>query len=718
MASCGCSEASQNSFVTSKIFHMPYPFTATEKRDINQCRLFCGILTLADACTADGTRLARSVFNCSERGFRNTRLFWPRVPAPSKRQIASWRRMWKLLFLKQKSGQLRLDPRTPDLRIRDHLGRWTSSPTTRQLFSTIFCDDIEFSLKGESYVSESFPEKLFHPDSLPFPSAPWERYDGPPTLSSESPSVRPLRWCPSIVPFTPLSITNMQTWWACFIHMFKFTISETHCVQTLLSGCNLICCSDGSSDQNTKLGSFGFAFATDSHEHFFSGWGNVDGHRPSSFRAELTGAISAVCIWRAWMILKWCLPCKLQLWCDNNGFVSTANRLLREGNIRLGRDVNDADLVHSFAHLIWPVKDLLSVSWVKGHQDMSKLTNPSIEVLLNTEADTLASEALKTSKSCAFVAASPANPIQLHINNVTVTSKLRRSIMNRYNSIAIRNRIFERTGWSQKTFDSIFWEGLGRALASFPLSARFTLTKFTNNILPVGSVLAKRNDKEPYKCFTCSTCDHETIDHMFTCPGQEKWRISATKAFTAFLKESTVRRDRSNSILFAFFGLNPDSPTCPLLDHTLASVGRKELWKGKLPIDLLFCCTRREGREDFTTTHRSWGTKLCKLIFTQILLLWDSRNAARHGSTATERSEREREKLSIRIQAIQAIARDLPSEHDRSLLQANAAVNDWSTMRMRSFVAWAEDLATFCSKESSANPIPVRERTDEVRKPP
>ena len=85
----------------------------------------------------------------------------------------------------------------------------------------------------------------------------------------------------------------MNTWWARYIKAFKFARSELHCVQHLRAAHSLTCCSDGSSDQNAKTGSFGFSYVTDSWEAILHGWGPVEGHRPSSFRAEITGAIAA-----------------------------------------------------------------------------------------------------------------------------------------------------------------------------------------------------------------------------------------------------------------------------------------------------------------------------------------------------------------------------------------------------------------------------------------
>ena len=59
---------------------------------INHCRLYCGVITLADACTADGRRIARPVYECSVRNFRNSKLFWPCLPPPTEKQKNIWRK--------------------------------------------------------------------------------------------------------------------------------------------------------------------------------------------------------------------------------------------------------------------------------------------------------------------------------------------------------------------------------------------------------------------------------------------------------------------------------------------------------------------------------------------------------------------------------------------------------------------------------------------------
>ena len=210
-----------------------YPFSNGEKRDINQCRLYCGIVTLADAGTADGLRLSRSVYNCKERGFRHSRLYWPRVPKPGKSQIATWRRMWNILFLcrnekkvRKNGTRYRADPRKIDLTLRTPLGKWIRLPTTRQLFDTMYCDDVKYTLMDGKYVSES--NTPFDPDSLPSPCAPWEKFDGPGGPLPSTPTTRQLRWSNNTDCFRPRTLRDVNEWWSYFIQQYEFSRSETH----------------------------------------------------------------------------------------------------------------------------------------------------------------------------------------------------------------------------------------------------------------------------------------------------------------------------------------------------------------------------------------------------------------------------------------------------------------------------------------------------------
>ena len=421
------------------------------------------------------------------------------------------------------------------------------------------------------------------------------------------------------------------------------------------------------------------------------------------------------------MTLQWCLnTSQLHLWCDNSSFVKTANRLLNGGTMRIGRDANDADLVYTFAHLIQPVRHLLKVDWVKGHQDISKLNSIPTEVHLNIEADKLASEAIASTPYCPTFEVSPASSVLLHIDDITITSKLRKAIMNKYNSNAIISRIFQRTGWSKSTFHSIFWEGLGRSLASFSLSPRFTLTKHTNALLPVGSLLEKRREKEPYRCFTCDSCACETSRHMFLCPGNEEWRKEASTNFSRFLKEYNIPKCTINMILSSFFGPigGATHETTGIVTGGLSNIGWEELWRGKIPTSLILQCTSQEtSSEGLSTDQRRWGTKFCTLVFSEVLSLWERRNRARHGGTESERTARSKEKLALRVRRVQDLARTLPGGADRTLLEADTDIDDWTPHRMQSFLAWAEELATFCTKENTSSA--VRDRlSDEVRKPP
>ena len=73
-----------------------------------------------------------------------------------------------------------------------------------------------------------------------------------------------------------------------------------------------------------------------------------------------------------------------------------------------------------------------SIEWIKGHQDdkMPK-ARLSLPALMKCEADELADTAQETRIMEPYqrrMVRSPNNPIQLHVNNVTVTSKVKRTL--------------------------------------------------------------------------------------------------------------------------------------------------------------------------------------------------------------------------------------------------------------------------------------------------
>lgn len=140
--------------------------------NVNQCRLFLGLFTLVDACSADGLTLAREVYHCTTQGFLNFSLLWPRVPTPGKTQVRRWRRMWHNVFLNDKKPK-RIDPRRPGLLLRKPLGRWTCSSLTRQHFDTVFENNLEFTQEGKLYKNLK-TGNMIQIDAIPTPISPWE----------------------------------------------------------------------------------------------------------------------------------------------------------------------------------------------------------------------------------------------------------------------------------------------------------------------------------------------------------------------------------------------------------------------------------------------------------------------------------------------------------------------------------------------------------------
>ena len=458
---------------------------------------------------------------------------------------------------------------------------------------------------------------------------------------------------------------------------------------------------------------------------FLKSHGPVDGYCPSSFRAETFGSLSLICAWRTLHITTWMSPpCPIHIWCDNEGLVKTAQRILRHERIQLGRDEQEADLIYSFADIAHPFRSLISFEWVKGHQDKSA---EGLAARLNRKADQLATKALSKAIPMLDITPSPTSVAIPFLRGRPILSKLGWNIRLEYNAEALIERICSRNNWERSFFFSIFWKGLEKSLNAHQTGPRFTLTKFCNDLLPVGRILLRRREKEPCRCLSCESCEVETIEHMFTCTGHSDWREKASKNFRTQLdawKTDPRLRDLLIEHIFGHFAPQSDPKPPPQLLSTInsdmAAIDWQNLWKGYIPSSVTtFQASFANESAQVKTKQKDtpWGVKLCRLIHNEVLALWKKRNEKRHGREPQENHRLKREKFMVRARKIQETAKKLPSKRDRDLLESETDLSPWPTCRIVAFVDWAEGLAAFCEKESELTS--VRDRTsDEVEDPP
>ena len=94
-------------------------FTNTDILQINRCRLYLRVSTLADITNARGTSILSSMYFCMEEGQVSHTHFWPFQPRPGPRHRAKWQRFLDLFCV------------TPLLDLQTSLGKWTQTPSKK-----------------------------------------------------------------------------------------------------------------------------------------------------------------------------------------------------------------------------------------------------------------------------------------------------------------------------------------------------------------------------------------------------------------------------------------------------------------------------------------------------------------------------------------------------------------------------------------------------------
>ena len=385
---------------------------------------------MADACTADGRRMAREVYTCSVRNFRNSRLLWPRLPKPTKRQKNLWRAFLAQSFLAKMPSAIqtkgRATPNRLDLQLENYLGKWTAHPSTRQCFDTLIGNNHRFLWTGSCY-REAEGRLDLSPEEIPQPIYAVEKYDGRtksdarwPAIDRSSVNWMALKWnaVPVDMPNNLMDSGRREIWMADLIWNVRQDCENLQ--DTLMESTLIRCGSDGGADDGK--GSFGWTIRGKDDKPILSGIGSSDGHAPSSYRSECTGILSSLCVWDCLHNDKLLSSNhRLDIYCDNKGAVSVITKIFEWKNFFIGRDASEADLLHCIQYLARKHHGRLSIHWVESHQDEKNNAKLSKEALLNIEADRLATKALHQADRRPIIRLRKPAGCDLIINEVSIT---------------------------------------------------------------------------------------------------------------------------------------------------------------------------------------------------------------------------------------------------------------------------------------------------------
>ena len=130
-----------------------------------------------------------------------------------------------------------------------------------------------------------------------------------------------------------------------------------------------------------------------------------------------------------------------------------------------------------------------TIKWIRGHQDEKILkARLPLPAQLNCEADELANtaqEARKLEPLQRRMVRSPNNPIQVHVNNIIMTSKVKRTLRRLWRLQKLVAHIQRKANWEEGVFNTIDWGSHKSSVQNSILLDKFVM-EFVRDLLPTG----------------------------------------------------------------------------------------------------------------------------------------------------------------------------------------------------------------------------------------
>jgi hypothetical protein len=249
----------------------------------------------------------------------------------------------------------------------------------------------------------------------------------------------------------------------------------------------------------------------------------------------------------------------LRIATDNQGLINRIRSGLTTWTAFAGAALcSEYDIVNETTELERRLPVRLQWEHVKGHQDEKKKWYELTWMeRLNVRANLLATEGLTIDgPPSTIVSLIPSSKVGLRIDYIDVTSKYATHLRKAATLPVTLLFTQQHYGWDEDTFNTIDWKAHHGALKKLTFARKKFITKFTHQLLPMGTVFHKIDTTQSA---TCSSCHGhlECHDHLYRCPAQRQ-------TMTAFL-DTTLE------------GFLQDNYTCPALAHILVDSLRCEI---------------------------------------------------------------------------------------------------------------------------------------------
>jgi hypothetical protein len=611
------------------------PFSPTEFKDINKCRIYLRVLTLADIVTGNGKHITNDAFIGRRRTRQANHSYqWPNWGQPTFKQWKVWRKALKTAFAPIRHRKL-----------SNQLGAWTSPINTNwEWFESTSGEEMLFQLtSNQSWLSY---KKLGRSQRV-------KRYKL--TGSAHPPPLQT-----NILPTTIIIRSNgieseghrrllhttqqeqpeeeTPPW----LH-YKTTQSPSihTLVQDIRNG-TARAVSDGSYFSDTGTGTAAWTIESNNQLDYVTGTSIVPGPPlvQSAYRSELTGLLA---------ILE-----KLRILCHHHNISSGQITISCDGITALSQSLTSnplsqspntlhSDILSTSSRIAYQLPISIIPSHVKGHQDdketFSHLDRPA---QLNTKMDLLAKETAK-------------QQIPDYNNNYKSHNLSFPQIMYKHSQIqhkTINNLYFHISAdklieyWKSKlrvtdsTQKLIHWTALGNAMNSLDITQRRFITKWASNNMGTGHKMIQWKYRHKGNCPYCME-PNEDVPHMLQCSDTKAIRLwneslwdyitslhkihTCPRAIIAIMKELQAWREQ-----LPFPNIDNLSPALHTVISNQRYIGWKQFLEGLLAQEWIKYQHDHYIQNHSKKTGLTWSKKIIRLHVNLLQKVWTGRNNQLH----------------------------------------------------------------------------------------
>ena len=235
-----------------------------------------------------------------------------------------------------------------------------------------------------------------------------------------------------------------------------------------------------------------------------------------NYRGEILGAIMALLIFKAAITNQTAVyRASMECHCDNMGVVIHANdpfKILKEKQAQ-------SDMLSLLQQLIRSFPPGVTYQHIKGHQLRGKTFDELSDVAQwNEMADLLArTRLIEAFHTGTYIEGNfPFEDIRVHCDEKKVTSSPSKAIHKFWSYRTARALFHSKRRINQEHFHLIFWNGVGRAMRSFPKMFRIWVTKHVSHFCGTNRQLHRINPDIKNECPSCG-CRNEDTAHITRC---------------------------------------------------------------------------------------------------------------------------------------------------------------------------------------------------------